>query len=74
MFCFALSGLEVPILTITSRVHCKNFDEIDQDEFMNVDQIPLNKYKKYIIICSRVHPGEANASYIMHGFIKFITG
>lgn len=33
----------------------------------------LNKYKKYIIVCSRVHPGETNASYIMQGFINFIT-
>ena len=33
----------------------------------------MNKYKKYIIVCSRVHPGESNASYIMQGFLKFIT-
>lgn len=74
MFCFSLSGLEVPMLTVTSRVHSKNFDEIDQEEFLGLDLLPLNKYKKYIIICSRVHPGEANASYIVQGFIKFITG
>jgi hypothetical protein len=35
--------------------------------------VPLNKFKKYIIVCARVHPGETNASYIMQGFIKFIT-
>ena len=35
--------------------------------------MPLNKFKKYIIVCSRVHPGETNASYIMQGFINFIT-
>jgi murein tripeptide amidase MpaA len=29
--------------------------------------------KRYIIICSRVHPGETNASFIVQGFIKFIT-
>jgi murein tripeptide amidase MpaA len=33
----------------------------------------MHKYKKYIIICSRVHPGETNASFIMEGFLKFIT-
>lgn len=33
----------------------------------------MNKYKKNIIVCSRVHPGESNASYIMQGFMKFIT-
>ena len=33
----------------------------------------MNKYKKYIIISARVHPGESNSSYIMQGFLKFIT-
>jgi len=35
--------------------------------------MPLNKYKKYIIVNSRVHPGEANASFMMEGFLKMIT-
>jgi murein tripeptide amidase MpaA len=38
------------------------------------DLIPIHKFKKYIIVAARVHPGESNASYIMQGFIKFITG
>ena len=42
-------------------------------EFIDPLDLPLNKYKKFIIVCSRVHPGETNASYIMQGFIKFIT-
>jgi murein tripeptide amidase MpaA len=46
---------------------------IDESEFTNPATIPLNKYKKYIIVCSRVHPGETIASFIMEGFIKFIT-
>lgn len=29
--------------------------------------------RKCIIICSRVHPGESNASYIMEGFLEFIV-
>jgi hypothetical protein len=61
------------MLTVTSRVNKKNFDEIDPSEFPSIDSIPLNKYKKHMIICSRVHPGESNASFIMQGFIKFIT-
>ena len=28
--------------------------------------------KKYIIMTGRVHPGESNASFIMHGIIKFL--
>ena len=31
--CKSISGLEVPMLTITSRVNKQNFDEIDPDEF-----------------------------------------
>ena len=42
-------------------------------EFIDPMELPLNKYKKYIIVCSRVHPGETNASFIMQGFINFIT-
>jgi murein tripeptide amidase MpaA len=36
--------------------------------------MPLHKFKKYIIVAARVHPGESNASFIMQGFLKFITG
>ena len=69
-----MSGLDVPILTITSRVNKSNFEEIDPEEFSNgPESLPLNKYKKYIVLTSRVHPGETNASYIMQGFIKWIT-
>jgi len=35
--------------------------------------MPINKYKKYIIVCSRVHPGETIASFLMQGFISYIT-
>lgn len=46
---------------------------IEETEFSSPDAVPLHKYKKYIIVCARVHPGETNASYIMQGFISFIT-
>lgn len=36
--------------------------------------MPVNKFKKYIIVCARVHPGETVASFIMEGFLNFITG
>jgi murein tripeptide amidase MpaA len=36
--------------------------------------MPVHRFKKYILVCSRVHPGESNSSYIMQGFLDFITG
>jgi murein tripeptide amidase MpaA len=29
--------------------------------------------RKCIIVCSRVHPGESNASFIIEGFLEFIV-
>lgn len=36
----------------------------------NQDQIAE---RKCVIVCSRVHPGESNASYIVEGFLEFIV-
>ena len=52
----SLAGIEVPTLTITDFSHSK-YEE--------------NK-KKVIIITGRVHPGESNSSWIVHGMIKFL--
>lgn len=79
MFCCSLSGLEVPHLTITSHVDRIKNDpqgtpmEIDPNDFEE-GEAPVHKYKKYYIVQARVHPGESNASYVMQGFLKFITG
>jgi hypothetical protein len=87
-FCSSLSGLDVPILTVTSRVnHLTTLQETDDGFYHGApmqidprdfkenekDKIPVHKFKKYKIICARVHPGESNASYMMQGFIRFIT-
>jgi cytosolic carboxypeptidase protein 2/3 len=48
--------------------------EIDKSDFGENESIPQHKFKKYVIVCARVHPGESNSSYIMHGFLDFITG
>ncbi|EUD65318.1 hypothetical protein C922_04261 [Plasmodium inui San Antonio 1] len=34
---------------------------------------PRREGKKIIFLTARVHPGETNASYVMHGFLAFIT-
>ena len=48
--------------------------EIDRAEFESEESLPPHKFKKYIIVCARVHPGESNSSFIMQGFLDFITG
>ena len=30
--------------------------------------------KDLVVITARVHPGETNSSWVLHGFLKFITG
>ena len=70
----------MPELTITSQVNKLSGKpsgaplEIDPEEFDDKDNIPIYKDKKYAIVCARVHPGESNSSFIMQGFLKFITG
>jgi hypothetical protein len=36
--------------------------------------LPFYKRKKYVVIGSRVHPGESNSSWMMQGFIKALLG
>ncbi len=35
--------------------------------------MPFFAEKKHIILTGRVHPGESNSSFMMEGFIDFIT-
>lgn len=51
-----LGGIEVPMLTITDFSHTTSEE----------------RKKKIIVMTGRVHPGESNSSYIMHGLIKFL--
>lgn len=54
VLCKSLSGVDVPLLTITDG---------------------KNSWKKEeIIVTGRVHPGETNGSWIMQGFLEYITG
>ena len=46
--------------------------EIDLSEWPEGVDPPQNKYKKYVIVTARVHPGETCASFIIQGFLDFI--
>lgn len=79
MLCKSLSGLTVPILTVTSRVKSDPtaYNMIRMDEFEDPSSrvsVPLYKKKKYAVISGRVHPGETPASWMMQGFLKCLTG
>jgi hypothetical protein len=68
----------VPLLTITSRVNSDSeYNKIKLSEFEDANSrvsLPLNKKKRYAVISGRIHPGETPASWMMHGFLKYLTG
>ena len=78
MLCKSLSGVQVPLLTVTSRVNSDpNYNIVRLEEFEDENSrlsIPLYKKKKYAIFTARVHPGETPASWMMQGFLKCLTG
>eukprot|EP00286_Rhodomonas_abbreviata_P006513 CAMPEP_0181317492 /NCGR_PEP_ID=MMETSP1101-20121128/16498_1 /TAXON_ID=46948 /ORGANISM="Rhodomonas abbreviata, Strain Caron Lab Isolate" /LENGTH=352 /DNA_ID=CAMNT_0023424891 /DNA_START=62 /DNA_END=1120 /DNA_ORIENTATION=+ len=37
-------------------------------------RLPLLRAKPAIVVSARVHPGESNASYVMHGVLEYMTG
>eukprot|EP00095_Tigriopus_kingsejongensis_P004430 maker-scaffold1899_size25246-snap-gene-0.6 protein:Tk04430 transcript:maker-scaffold1899_size25246-snap-gene-0.6-mRNA-1 annotation:"cytosolic carboxypeptidase 1" len=53
----SLAHHEVPMVTITSQN----------------DNAPPIKDRKLVVLTSRVHPGESNASYIMEGLLNFLV-
>jgi len=79
VLCQSLGGVDVPLLTISSRLTSdpENYQTIKMQEFNDSYSrisLPFYKKKKNIIICARVHPGESNSSYMMQGFLKYLCG
>jgi cytosolic carboxypeptidase protein 2/3 len=79
ILCKSLSGIPVPLLTITSRVHSDptGYNLIKLEEFQDAESkvsIPFNKKKRYAVISGRVHPGECPSSWMMQGFLKCLMG
>lgn len=74
-----LSGADIPLLTITSRLTSdpEEYNLIKMEEFEDHDSkvsMPMYKRKKYVVVTGRVHPGESNSSWVMQGFIKSLMG
>ncbi|KAG5685061.1 hypothetical protein PVAND_014262 [Polypedilum vanderplanki] len=59
LLCRSLAGNNVYYLTVTAP---------------STPEEELQKKKKAIVVTARVHPGEAPSSWMMKGFIDFITG
>ncbi|KAJ3244110.1 Cytosolic carboxypeptidase 1 [Chytriomyces hyalinus] len=57
--CLSVGGNQVELLTITA------FDEA------SLVEVPISE-RVYIFLTARVHPGESNSSYIMHGVIQYL--
>ena len=70
--CQSLSGIDVPYLIVTSRANEENYEDILESEHSK-DNLPQWKTKKTVVLTGRVHPGESVSSFMMEGFIKFLT-
>jgi hypothetical protein len=54
--CSTLAGNRCDVLTITERS----------------EGVVETKYKPGVIVSARIHPGESNSSFVMHGLIEFL--
>jgi hypothetical protein len=75
--CTSNLGLLVPVLTITSRVNCENYNLVWEEEKAledkeNIFINSINKVKKHIFIGARVHPSETCGSFMAKGIIDFL--
>ena len=79
-----LNRHEIPFITITAPEtdmeeedeHWDNssFDDDDEtgESLSAIPNIPLCD-RRVVVLSSRVHPGETNASWIMHGLLDYLT-
>ena len=82
-----LNGQEIPFITITAPENDTEEEDENYDNsyyaFENnkttgeslsaIPNIPLCD-RRVVVLSSRVHPGETNASWIMHGLLDYLTG
>ncbi|GMF09294.1 unnamed protein product [Phytophthora lilii] len=61
VLCKTIAGNNCDLLTIT------DFSQDDENE-------STARRRTAIVITARVHPGESNSSFVMHGILDFLTG
>lgn len=59
--CETLGRNDCPVITITAPPKTK--DNLGLEEFLS---------RPYIFLTARVHPGESNSSWVMHGLIEYL--
>ena len=68
--CKTLSGVDVPLITVTSRLNSDpdEYNLVKMEEFEDLESkvsMPMYKRKKFVVVVGRVHPGESNSSWMM---------
>jgi murein tripeptide amidase MpaA len=67
-----MGGVDVPYIVVTSRAIESDFYMTKATEH-KAGMEPIHELKKVVVLTGRVHPGESNSSFMMEGFITFIT-
>jgi len=72
-YCFPYdySRLQSKILALPSNVQHRVLAHTLQKR--NIDLLTIGSGERHIVVMARVHPGESPASFIMEGFLEFIT-
>ncbi|KAL4175512.1 hypothetical protein KRP22_000477 [Phytophthora ramorum] len=55
---------------LETRLVYKRNKELDQDDEKDL----VTRRRTAIVLTARVHPGESNSSFVMHGILDFLTG
>eukprot|EP00397_Hematodinium_sp_SG-2012_P002246 GEMP01002252.1.p1 GENE.GEMP01002252.1~~GEMP01002252.1.p1 ORF type:complete len:1279 (+),score=279.49 GEMP01002252.1:297-4133(+) len=58
---------------LSRKTLCQTLHGLDCD-ILRITDPHADNIKGNIVLTARVHPGEANSSYVMEGFLRFVTG
>ena len=72
--CSTIAENRVDLLTITGRAAApSSLSAFSAVEKMRMNNTSKKRSKRAIVLSSRVHPGETNASWMMRGVLDFLT-